>query len=57
MQIVTKCATFADLLIALERQLRRLTYPSGRTSRICPCCLTTPRLHASLNYWPSLTIG
>ena len=52
-QIVTKSATFADMLVALERQ-----YPTYETdssiraeSRTWPCCPTTPNLAGSRSYW------
>ena len=51
-QIVTKSATFADVLVALERQYPtyETTSPSGPRSRTWPCCPTTPNLAGSLSY-------
>ena len=52
-QTVTNSATFADVLVALERQ-----YPSYETdlsirvgSRTYPCCPTTPSLAGYLSCW------
>ena len=58
-QIVTKSATFADVLVALERQYRPMkpTSPSGPRSRTCPCCPTTPNLAESLSYWLTWITG
>ena len=51
--IVTKSATFAEVLVALERQ-----YPSYETDLSIRTDLpTTPRLCVSLNYWPTWTTG
>ena len=58
-RIVTRSATFADLLVALERQ-----YPTYETdlsirprSRTWPCCPTTPNQPASPSYWSTWTTG
>ena len=58
-QIVTKSATFAEVLVALERQ-----YPTYETdlsirprSRTCPFCPTTPNLAGSLSYWLTWITG
>ena len=58
-QIVTNSATFADVLVALERQ-----YPTYETdlsirprSRTCPCCPTTPNLAGSLSCWLTWITG
>ena len=50
-QIVTKSATFADVLVALERKYPTYeTDLSIRAARTCPCCPTTPNLAGSLSY-------
>ena len=59
-QIVTNCATFADVLVALERQYP--TYETdlpirARISRTCPCCPTTPNLAGSLSCWLTWITG
>ena len=58
-QIVTKYATFANVLVALERQ-----YPTYETdhsirtrSRTWVCCPTTPSEPESLSCWPTRTTG
>ena len=58
-QIVTKSATFADVLVDLDRQYP--TYdtdsPSGPRSRTWPCCPTTPNLAGSLSHWLTWITG
>ena len=44
-QIVTRSATFADVLGTLGRQ-----YPSPQRSKTWRCCPTTPKLRVSLTY-------
>ena len=58
-QTVTKSATFADVLVALERQYPTLkpTSPSGPRSRTWPCCPTTPNSAGSLSYWLTWITG
>ena len=58
-QFVTKSATFADVLVALERQYPTYerTSPSAPRSRNCPCCPTTPSLAGSLSYWLTWITG
>ena len=60
--IVTKSATFADVLVALERHAcstlpTRQTCPSGQRSRTWRCCPTIPRRHVSPRCRPTWTIG
>ena len=54
-QIVTKSATFADVLVALERQYP--TYETDLSTRTSPCCPTTPNLAGSLSYWLTWITG
>ena len=58
-QIVTNSATFADVLVALERQYP--TYEtdlsSGPRSRTCPSCPTTPNPAGSPSCWRTWTTG
>ena len=56
-QIVTRSATFADVLVALERHTRptRPTSPSGPRSKSWVCCPTTPILPGSPSCWSTWT--
>ena len=59
-QIVTKSATFADVLVALKRQYPSYeTHLSMRTEiqNLAMLPTKTPRLRVSLNYWLTWIIG
>ena len=58
-QIVTKSATFADVLVAVERQYPSYehTSPSGPRSRAWQCFPTTPSRQGFPSCWPTWNTG